>query len=223
MLLRFLVLIACAGTAPAMAADFMDVLSQPAVMSPLASKGLLQSVTRAGSKLVAVGQRGHIVVSSDEGKTWRQSPVPVSSDLTAVYFVNERKGWAVGHDGVILATATAAHRGDSSWTGCVPIRPWLPISRARPRHSLPPTRSGRCSRKRNAMSSKVRTSRSSTCGSRRDDGLCGRRVQPRVPHGRWRCDLGPWFDRTDNPKLLNLYSIRPAAGGLFIAGEAGSF
>jgi photosystem II stability/assembly factor-like uncharacterized protein len=31
----------------------------------------------------------------------------------------------------------------------------------------------------------------------------------------------PWFDRTDNPKFLSLYSIRPAAGGLFIAGEAG--
>ena len=31
----------------------------------------------------------------------------------------------------------------------------------------------------------------------------------------------PWFDRTDNPKFLNLYAIRPAAGGLFIVGEAG--
>ena len=30
-----------------------------------------------------------------------------------------------------------------------------------------------------------------------------------------------WFDRTDNPKLLNLYSIRPAAGGLYITGEGG--
>src|SRR5262249_10155931 len=31
----------------------------------------------------------------------------------------------------------------------------------------------------------------------------------------------PWFDRTDNPKLFNLYSIRPAANGLYIAGEGG--
>ena len=30
-----------------------------------------------------------------------------------------------------------------------------------------------------------------------------------------------WFDRTDNPRFLNLYSIRPAAGELFIAGEGG--
>jgi photosystem II stability/assembly factor-like uncharacterized protein len=31
----------------------------------------------------------------------------------------------------------------------------------------------------------------------------------------------PWFDRTDNPKFFNLYAIRPAAGGLYIAGEGG--
>jgi photosystem II stability/assembly factor-like uncharacterized protein len=29
------------------------------------------------------------------------------------------------------------------------------------------------------------------------------------------------FDQTDNPKLLNLYAIGPAGGGLYIAGEGG--
>jgi len=31
----------------------------------------------------------------------------------------------------------------------------------------------------------------------------------------------PWFDRTENPKAFNLYAIRPAADGLYIAGEGG--
>jgi len=31
----------------------------------------------------------------------------------------------------------------------------------------------------------------------------------------------PWFDQTENPKLLNLYAIRPAGGSLYIAGEGG--
>ena len=31
----------------------------------------------------------------------------------------------------------------------------------------------------------------------------------------------PWFDRTDNPKFLNLYAIRPVGDGLYIVGEAG--
>jgi photosystem II stability/assembly factor-like uncharacterized protein len=30
-----------------------------------------------------------------------------------------------------------------------------------------------------------------------------------------------WFDRVPNPRFMNLYSIRPAAGGLYISGEAG--
>ena len=96
---------------PALAAGFVDVLATPAPMSPLASKALMQGAARAGDRLVAVGQRGHIVVSNDGGATWQQSPVPVSSDLTAVYFVNDKKGWAVGHDGVILATSD----GGATW------------------------------------------------------------------------------------------------------------
>ena len=92
-------------------AGFADVLDTPAQISPLASRSLLQAVAKAGDRLVAVGQRGHIVVSTDGGTTWKQSPVPVSSDLTAVYFVDDKQGWAVGHDGVILHTAD----GGDTW------------------------------------------------------------------------------------------------------------
>src|SRR6187455_2026990 len=97
--------LAVAIAASAHAAPFLDPLDVPAQLSPLAGKSLVQAVARAGATLVAVGQRGHILVSADDGKSWRQSPVPVSSDLVSVFFVGERKGWAVGHDGVILATA----------------------------------------------------------------------------------------------------------------------
>ena len=61
---------------PVGAAGFADVLVQPAAMSPLASKSLMQAVARAGTKLVAVGQRGHVLVSSDDGKTWRNRKCP---------------------------------------------------------------------------------------------------------------------------------------------------
>ena len=93
-------------------AGFQDPLAVPAQPSALASRSLLQGVARAGQRLVAVGQRGHIVHSSDGGGTWQQAKVPVSSDLTAVFFASERKGWAVGHDGVILHTTD----GGLSWT-----------------------------------------------------------------------------------------------------------
>ncbi len=75
--------------------------SQPA---PLAAKSLLLDVARAGGKLVAVGDRGHVLVSSDEGVTWVQSPAPTRAMLTGVSFADEFHGWAVGHDGVIIAT-----------------------------------------------------------------------------------------------------------------------
>jgi photosystem II stability/assembly factor-like uncharacterized protein len=93
--------------AQAGAAPFADVLDTSAFSSPLAAKELLESVSHAGRRLVAVGQRGHIVVSDDGGFQWKQSPVPVSSDLTSVFFADAHEGWAVGHDGVILHSSDA--------------------------------------------------------------------------------------------------------------------
>lgn len=84
-----------------------DVLDTPALQSPLAQRGLLTGLARAGDRIVAVGQRGHILWSDNAGQDWHQAQVPVSSDLVAVHFPSTSKGWAVGHDGVVLHTADA--------------------------------------------------------------------------------------------------------------------
>ncbi len=73
----------------------------------LAAKSLLLDLTRAGDQLVAVGDRGHVLLSSDDGRTWTQSPTPTRALLTGVSFPDARHGWAVGHDGVILVTMDA--------------------------------------------------------------------------------------------------------------------
>ncbi len=83
-----------------------------ALLMPRASESLLLDVKRAGERLVAVGERGHVLLSDDQGASWRQVAVPTTRTLTALCFVDERQGWAVGHDGVILATRDAG----SSWT-----------------------------------------------------------------------------------------------------------
>ena len=44
-----------------------DVLDTPAAKSPLAARALLNGLARAGTRIVAVGQRGHIVYSDDAG------------------------------------------------------------------------------------------------------------------------------------------------------------
>jgi photosystem II stability/assembly factor-like uncharacterized protein len=62
---------------------------------------------------VAVGERGHVLLSDDQGATWRQATsVPTRDMLTAVFFVDEQYGWAVGHDETILNTLD----GGETWT-----------------------------------------------------------------------------------------------------------
>lgn len=83
--------------------------SEPA---PLAAKSLLLDITRAGERLVAVGDRGHVLISADEGITWQQSITPTRAMLTCVSFADAGHGWAAGHDGVIIATKD----GGKTWT-----------------------------------------------------------------------------------------------------------
>ena len=87
---------------PSVSADNAVDIKSPATMSVLASKSLLLDISSIGEdKLVAVGQHGHILLSSD-GEEWQQANVPVQATLTSVYFLNEQLGWAVGHDATIL-------------------------------------------------------------------------------------------------------------------------
>lgn len=90
----------------------IDPLDKPALQSNLASKGLINGLAHAGQRIVAVGQRGHVLISDDDGKTWVQSSVPVSSDLVAVHFPSPEVGYAVGHDGVVLKSID----GGNNWT-----------------------------------------------------------------------------------------------------------
>jgi len=87
--------------------------ARPAMPSALAAKTLLLDAARAGDRVVAVGAYGHVLLSDDDGLTWRQATsVPTRATLTGVTFVGEREGWAVGHDAVILATTD----GGEHWT-----------------------------------------------------------------------------------------------------------
>lgn len=87
------------------------VLEQPAMANAKASGAAILAVTRAGTRLVAVGERGIVLLSDDDGKTWRQASVPVQVSLTAVQFATPKEGWAVGHLGVVLHSAD----GGQTW------------------------------------------------------------------------------------------------------------
>lgn len=105
--------VAVAVTAVAVAAQAAPVgpaLERPAVPTAAAARSVLQGAAQAGPRLVAVGERGIVVLSDDQGKTWRQVSVPVSVGLTAVRFVDAQHGWITGHGGVVLATIDGGQR-----------------------------------------------------------------------------------------------------------------
>jgi photosystem II stability/assembly factor-like uncharacterized protein len=114
--LALIVAFAMAGTVFAQAdpqVDANDAANQPARIEPLASSSLLLDIAVAGKRLVAVGERGHVLLSDDQGATWRQAKsVPTRAMLTAVFFADDEHGWAVGHDETILNTQD----GGENWT-----------------------------------------------------------------------------------------------------------
>lgn len=84
-----------------------------ATPSALASQDLMLSATTAGKRLVAVGQFGHVIYSDNGGETWVQAAkVPTQVTLTSVYFVNNKIGYAGGHDSTVIRTDD----GGNNWT-----------------------------------------------------------------------------------------------------------
>lgn len=79
--------------------------------SPVLTANLYLDAARAGTRVVAVGDRGYVVYSDDEGRHWQRADSPTGVLLTAVCFADARNGWAVGHDAVIIATRD----GGATW------------------------------------------------------------------------------------------------------------
>ncbi len=84
---------------------------ESSVIAPLATRSLLLDLQAVDNALIAVGERGHILISEDGGSSWNQARVPTRATLTAVHFIDRNRGWVVGHDQVILRTED----GGQSW------------------------------------------------------------------------------------------------------------
>lgn len=112
---------ACLGLSMAMTAPpvfaIADLIETPARPTDLAPERLLTDADRAGERIVAVGERGHIIYSDNGGDTWTQAAVPVSVTLTGLDFASPTDGWAVGHSGVVLHSADAGETWDLQLTG----------------------------------------------------------------------------------------------------------
>lgn len=82
-----------------------------AILVPGSARSLLLDGAAADGLTVVVGERGHVLLSHDDGRTWQQKPAPTRATLTAVCLHDRELGWAVGHDAVILRTRD----GGESW------------------------------------------------------------------------------------------------------------
>jgi photosystem II stability/assembly factor-like uncharacterized protein len=74
---------------------------------------MIVSSAKAGKRIVAVGDHGIVLLSDDDGKSFRQAKaVPVRVTLTSVCFVDDKSGWAAGQWGVIVTT----NDGGENWS-----------------------------------------------------------------------------------------------------------
>lgn len=104
--------VTAATTAASPARIPAEPITEPAARVPQAAQAGLLASAQAGRRLVAVGERGVIMLSDDGGRSFRQArTVPVDVTLTSVSFADERRGWAVGHWGTVLATTD----GGETW------------------------------------------------------------------------------------------------------------
>ena len=193
-------------------ATFKDVLDLPSAASRHAATSLLIGVAMAGTRIVGVGQHGHIVYSDDQGKKWLQATVPVSCDLVAVQFPTPQKGWAVGQDGVVLHSVD----GGATWVKQFDGRAAAKLMES--------TYAG------SAASIEIQEFSSQGADKPFLD-VCFENETTGFIVGAFSLifrttDGGkswtPWYDRIDNPRRFHLYAIRSIGQDIYITAEQGT-
>jgi photosystem II stability/assembly factor-like uncharacterized protein len=102
--------------------------ARQSIQAPLAPRSLLLDATViADGRICAVGERGHVLISSDGGRSWRQVLVPTRATLTGVAFHDGSLGWAVGHDAVILRTRDGGETWERVYADPEDHRPLLDV------------------------------------------------------------------------------------------------
>lgn len=178
------------------------------------------ALAQAGSRVVALGERGAVLWSDNSGAAWHQARVPVSVTLTAAQFVSPREGWAVGHGGVVLHTQD----GGESWTLQLDGQRLAALALAQA-EALPPAGDG------------VPSPLLERARQLKEDGadkplldLCFDASGHGVVVGAYGIVLGtqdggrqwqPWLERVPNPKGLHFNAVRCLGQDIVIAGEQG--
>jgi photosystem II stability/assembly factor-like uncharacterized protein len=203
----------------------VDDLDRPAVPSRAAAHSVLLDVTKAGSRLVAVGERGIILFSDDGGRSWVQGLVPTSVSLTAVEFTSPKKGWAVGHSGVVLHTED----GGGTWIPQLDGKTLAKLAVESAQQLV--ARAG--AKNKDAQRLLTDAQRLETDGPDKPFldlyfenettgfvvGAYGIIFRTEDSGKTWK----PWMDHVDNPRGMHLYAIGAVGKTIYMAGEQGLF
>lgn len=214
------------GAVPAnMGASLPDPLDIPTQPSAFASKGLTTGIARQDDRLIAVGPRGLILVSSDAAGTWKQVPSPVSSDLVSVRFTGPGQAWAVGHDAVALRSTD----GGASWQKVLDGRSVLTLLRstytarakagnAQAEALLPEIeRSVGQSATPDVLPSPFLDVWFADANEGFLVGAFGLILRTTDGGKQWE----PWIEHLDNPRGFHLYAVTGEGDRRYIAGEQG--
>jgi len=108
-----------------------DYTFLPALSLANATDEPLMDIAQCDSTLIAVGERGLVIYSHDNGENWQQADVPVSQTLTSVYCLPSGRAWSVGHSGVILASADGGVSWVTQFDGDKVNQQWLSYTQSR--------------------------------------------------------------------------------------------
>ena len=187
---------------------------RPAVMARDAAQSVLLAAAKAGKRVVAVGERGIILLSDDEGKSWRQAAAPVSVTLTAVRFADAKNGVAVGHAGVILTSAD----GGATWQSVMDGQRIATIALTAARAGTDAAAIGDAER---LVADGADKPLLDVCllgaGRMLAVGAYGLAFASGDGGRTWTS----WMDRIDNPKGLHLNTVRRRGDTILIGGERG--
>ncbi|MBW0238415.1 YCF48-related protein [Pseudomonas sp. D1HM] len=209
-------------SAVALSSDSLDV---PAQRIDEHLPAPLLSVATAGDAMIGVGLHGLIQRSIDEGRTWQQADSPVSSDLVQVRFRDERHGWIVGHDAVVMHTSD----GGDSWQVQLDGRRLLTLLNA---YYGPRAEQGDEAAAQMLKEVAMAASTSATPdvlaapfldvmfdehGNGFAVGAFGMLLHSTDDGQNWQ----PWIERSDNDRRMHLYGLAEHAGTFYIGGEQG--
>lgn len=214
-----MVMFAIVGGVAHAAPSTLDPLGRAAPKSARGEQSMLLAVTLAGQRIVAVGERGIVLISDDNGVSWKQAEVPVSVLLTGVRFATPEKGWAVGHSGVVLRTED----GGRSWVKSLDGEraAALQLNAALKEAGV----SGDAARRIADAERLVKDGADKPFFDILVDGENGALVVGAYGLAYRTADGGktwaPWQAQLNNPKGAHLHAISAADASVFVAGEQG--